>query len=265
MATLLKLKAVVLLVLASLFSFSLSAQTSDYQAFNAKHYNSPGHVVKKDDFKFHQLTVSVIRLQNNNTSAKDFSCRGWVLVFKNKTLVDSVYYGQMDANGGNAGLYVPQKQPLAAYFMVTKLGDYDGQIIVIDSTGKIKTDVGGNILITPDKKYVYAEYSTDIGFGLSVFNVSKNSFEFSCDTTPTLTGWFNVKGKTYGLINADDAEDEDEDEEDAPEKTKKPKVQVLYYDEKQNRVAYTFLNPDLLTGEIKRVTYQNFEGGCCCE
>ncbi len=128
MATLLKLKAVVLLVLASLISVSLTAQIADYQPFNADKYNSPGYVIKKDDFNFHQLTVSVIRLQNNKTGAKDFSCRGWVLVFKNKTLIDSVYYGQMDANGGNAGLYVPQKQPLAAYFMLTKLAITMGKL-----------------------------------------------------------------------------------------------------------------------------------------
>lgn len=261
----LRLKMYFFFIWACFNALPALSQSTDYQAFNQALYSALEYRVRADTFPFHQYTISVIRVQNNASGKKDFSCRGWVLVSKNKILTDSVYYGQMDANGGNAGLFVPQKQPLQAYFMVTKLGDYDGQIIIIDTTGKIKTDVGGNILITPDKKYVYAEYSTDIDFGLSVFNISKNRFEFSCDSTPTLEGWFNVKGKAYGLINPDDAEDEDEDEDDPKEKNQKPKVQVLYYDEKQNRVAYTFLNPDLLREEIKRVTYRNFENGCCCE
>ncbi len=251
------------------FVFALKAQSDPYLSFDANHYQLSNFKVNRDDYKFNQFTIAVIRVQNMQPENLLFSCRGWVLVQKGKIDVDSLYYAQMDANGGYAGIYIPEKQPLQAYFLLAKFGDYNGQLLVIDSTGKIKTDVGGNFIITPDKKYVYAEYSTDIDMGVSVFNVARNKFEFSCDSTPPVLKWFDIKGRTYGMINPDDAEDEDEAGDGADSDDEKAsglqKVQVLYYDEKLKKILYTFLKQEVLVGEVKRVSFKNFDKGCCCE
>jgi hypothetical protein len=75
-------------------------------------------------------------------TANQFACRAWLYIRKNRKTVSKKFY-DIDPVGSCSGLYLPSQQPLKDYFIISKFGDYDGETLLIDASGKLTTLQGG--------------------------------------------------------------------------------------------------------------------------
>ena len=89
------------------------------------------------------------------------------------------------------------------YFILSKFGDYDGRILIIDASGKIKSYVGGHYYISADKKYLFSPYNSDLS-GLTVYDLSKNRLLFTSDKIDSYFSDFYYSGNQYFAIVSDD-------------------------------------------------------------
>lgn len=109
--------------------------------------------------------------------------------------IDELRFKPINALGGYAGLRLPKKQPLEDYFMLAKFGDYDGQFVVIDTTGHIQHFSGGSFYVSADHRYVFTNWERDGGnYGFSVFDAHLNKKIY-------FSGEIEYKGAYYSLGN----------------------------------------------------------------
>jgi len=118
--------------------------------------------------------------------------------------IDEKNYERMEALGGLAQVLVPKQQPSNDYFILVKFGDSDGNVLLIDHIGMIRTFRGGNFFITEDHRYLVSPYSSDCG-GLTVFDLKEDSliFDKNCENDPAFNErsfyvhWYKDKNQNY--------------------------------------------------------------------
>jgi hypothetical protein len=96
--------------------------------------------------------------------------------------IDDKIYKRIEAQGGLAAVLVPIQQPSKDYFVLVKFGDYDGNILLVDHVGMIRTIRGGNFFITDDQRYLVSPYDSDCA-GLTVFDLKEDSliYDKTCE------------------------------------------------------------------------------------
>jgi hypothetical protein len=82
------------------------------------------------------------------------------------------YFKSIDAVGSCYGLIIPVIQPREDYFILSKMGDYDSRIFIIDSLGKVTEKYGGSIYVSRDKRYLFS-YSGADGRRLTILSGEK--------------------------------------------------------------------------------------------
>lgn len=116
-----------------------------FRNYDAIDYNEETYTTDYNTLRFKDVKIIVTEIFNKKYfENKRLYCRAWVYVYKNEKVTDSVYFDNMNAFGGCAGLYWKKIQA-ANFFVMSKFGDYDGRVLVIDSSGVIITCPGANI------------------------------------------------------------------------------------------------------------------------
>jgi hypothetical protein len=164
-----------------------------FEPFKASDYPKADYQITSDAIQFKDLNIEVQQVRNKSGKGS-FSCRAWLIVSKNNKSVYQRYFKSIDAIGDCYGLFIPIRQPREDFFIVSKLGDYDGRIFIIDSKGKVTEKIGGAFYISKDTRYLFSHYHSDSP-GLTVYDFEKEQTLFSDTITPRLFDWFYKDGK----------------------------------------------------------------------
>lgn len=193
-------------ILFFVIAVAVSAQKTSPKLFDRSEYPEQKYAVKTDQYRFKDLTIELIQAQLRDPrqyDAKSAYCRIWLTVKKGDLVKDQLYFNDCEALGGCSGIYVSRDNQPENHFLLSKFGDYDGQIIIIDTKGKIRSFIGGSYYLSTDKKYLFSTYDSDLS-GLTVFDFSKDKALFSSDDLKPYLGDFYQSGDSYfALVNSD--------------------------------------------------------------
>lgn len=199
-------------VLNLIFCFltlTVFGQVDNYKPFRPTDYPTNKYSIKADTFDFRNLKIELTHAKLIDYKTYDSTatfCRFWLTVKDGSTIVDKFYVSDCEAVGGCSGIYASKEQTRKDYFILSKFGDYDGQIIIIDKSGKIKTYFGGDYYLSPDNKYLFSHYSSDLS-GLTVYDLSNNKVLFTSDTLDTYLADFYICDNNYFAIVSEDVKE----------------------------------------------------------
>ena len=153
-----------------IFTISLFGQQNK-QTFHFKKTDYPASkfVTKSDTSLLGQVQIIITMTHPKNSSVAKFLCRSWLTIKKNDNVLNQKYY-DTEPVGGCSGLYTPTKQPCKDYFIISKFGDYEGQTLLIDTTGKLTSLAGGAFSMSTDNNYLFATYDSDIS-GITIYDL----------------------------------------------------------------------------------------------
>jgi len=161
------------------FSFGLKAQSSSadlLSVFTAKNYPDSTYHVFHHEYQFSRYHISLanLRLINNE------GCRSFVLITKGQDTIYHKCFPSISSNGGSDGVFSSDSNTFSDYFFISKFGDYDGRLIILDKAGKIHDIRGTSFYISKDHTFVFSNQDSDIG-GLTIWNLSKNKLLYDSE------------------------------------------------------------------------------------
>jgi len=164
-------------------------------------------------------------------------------------ITKKIYFKDCEALGGCSGIYVSSLQPIQNYFVLSKFGDYDGRIILVDSLGAVLSYPGGEYYLTDDNRYLFSIYNSDVG-GLTVFDFRKRKLLYSSDTLSTYLGNFYFNANRY-FFKVETDEDIDNE------------LLISTYNFKFNKLENSKVKKDYLSKSKKIEGYNVFRLGPC--
>lgn len=134
---------------------------------------------KKGDYPISKFTVTtaasnfgqvkiIITMVSPKVSLNRFSCRSWLTIQKSDKVLKQKFY-EIEPVGGCSGLFFPSTQPLDNFFIISKFGDYEGETLLVDKTGKLIILTGGSFSISADKKYLLSVWDSDLS-GITIYD-----------------------------------------------------------------------------------------------
>lgn len=229
---------------------SFGQHQDKFEPFKASDYPKEKFQLTSDTIRFKDLDIEVQQVRNKS-GHDSFSCRAWLTVSKKNKSVYQRFFKSIDAVGDCYGLFIPLKQPREDYFILSKLGDYDGRIFIIDSKGKVTEKIGGAFYISKDNRYLFSDYHSDLT-GLTVYDFEKGQVLFSDTITPRLYEWYYKYDRfisSIDLLNNHVSSDE-----------------YYYFDFAAKKLIPIKLNSDYLKPEDKLSSYndKNSRRFCNC-
>ena len=159
------------------------------------------------------MTIEVIQVKHRADKDWDsisVSCKVWLTVKKERRIIDKLICVDCEAVGGCSGVFY-ESQSNPDYLIFSKFGNYDGQLIIIDTTGKIQFFFGGKYYISNNLEYIFSIYDSDLS-GLTVFDLAKNKLLFSSDTLKDyLEDFFSFDNDYFAIISNDVKKDNEID------------------------------------------------------
>jgi hypothetical protein len=162
-----------LLLTVSLFG----QQNKPIVQFKKTDYPASKFVTKVDTSLLGQVQIIITMTHPKNSSVAKFLCRSWLTIKKNNKILEQKYF-DIEPVGGCSGLYTPTKQPCKDYFIISKFGDYEGQTLLIDTTGKLTILTGGAFSTSTDNNYLFATYDSDIS-GITIYDLKSKKLILS--------------------------------------------------------------------------------------
>ncbi len=242
-------------VLAFIFcvlTLTTFGQVDNYKTFRNKDYPINKYTIKSDTFDFDSFKIELIQVKLLDAQTYDSTstyCRIWLTVKKGNTTIDKLFFNDCDAVGGCSGIYATKDQPRKDFFILSKFGDYDGQIIIIDTSGKINTFFGGHYFLSPDNKYLFSPYSSDLS-GLTVYDLAMNRVLFTSDTIRTYLAGFYLYDNKYFAIASDDVK-------------RKGQTEIVIYDFAKNKLIKTTVEESYIIKAKQLKGYNIFTYSSC--
>jgi hypothetical protein len=196
----------VLTIIFSVLTLTTFGQVDKHKTFKNSDYPTAKYTVRTDTFNFAAYKIELIQAKLRDYKTYDSTaayCRIWLTVKKGNSTIDKLFINDCEALGGCSGIYVSKDQTPKDYFILSKFGDYDGRILIIDTSGKIKSFIGGHYYLSSDIKYLFSPYSSDLS-GLTVYDLSKNQVLFTADTIRIYLADFYYSENKYFAIVSDD-------------------------------------------------------------
>jgi hypothetical protein len=119
------------------------------------------------------LRVEVFQYKAKIESAVKPNCVGQIKVYKDDSLIDSIFYDEIGAVGGQFGLLV-YPRTIKNHIVITKYGDYSGQTIIIDENGACYKTIGGFSFYDKESGLLFSILHSDVS-GLSVFDLNSDT------------------------------------------------------------------------------------------
>lgn len=243
-----KLQTTIFFVLISVISFG---QVNKQVLYNPDDYPEAKYSVKIDTFSLKIFKIELVQAKLKDVKTLDadsIHCRIWLTVKSGNTVLDKLFYPDCLGLGGCSGVYA-DGQPNKEYIILSKLGDYTGQLIIIDKTGKIQTYSGGYYFVSDNSRYLFSILNSD-GFGLSVFDLLKNKLIFSTDTLKNELGDFYIADNKSFVVEIEDVK-------------KEKKTNILTFDYNKNSLIKSTVD-DKYIQKAKKLRIYNFDGPCHC-
>lgn len=177
----------------------LGQSTEKYKTFKSSDYPANKYEIKLETAEFSKFKIEILqvkRLNGQPTSPFDFYCRGWLTIKQGSKIISKRYFKSIEPVGSCYGLFIPAKQRLKDHFIISKFGDYDGCIFIIDTTGHITEKMGGEFYVSADEHYLFSSYDSDLS-GLTVYDLDKKLILFSDTIEPYLGDWYYKDEKYF--------------------------------------------------------------------
>jgi hypothetical protein len=136
------------------------------------------------------VKIRIIQAKRRKPSAKAPGyCRAWVNVIRGG-ITPSIFfdYNDLEPVGYSYGVFVPRKQPSSDYFLLVKEGDYNGRLLLIDTSGRVTDIIGGSFFIA-DARFLVSEYASDSS-GLAVFDLRAHKLLMQSKDVPYVQDWY---------------------------------------------------------------------------
>ena len=108
----------------------------------------------------------------------------------------------MESVGGCSGYYFPEMQPAKDLIVISKFGDYDGRLFIIDNKGEVKHYIGGKFYVSADNKYLFSNYDSDLS-GVTIMDLTKNEVVYTGELNRYIADWYYQDGDYFALISED--------------------------------------------------------------
>ena len=193
-----------ILILLFLFSITCFGQQQKHVAYKKTDYPATKFLITADTSIFGQVQI-ITTMVTPKGSSNGFLCRSWLTVRKTNKVLKQKFY-EIEPVGGCSGLFLPSIQPLENYFIISKFGDYEGQTLLIDTSGKLIELTGGSFSVSTDKKYLFSLWDSDLS-GITVFDLTKGKPIFSkeIDDDKKYCDIYFQDGKYYASYFEDNA------------------------------------------------------------
>ncbi len=165
-------------------------------------FSADKFVVKKELRTLGTITVDLIHAKpKKQDDSRQFSCRAWLTIKDNNKLIKDL---RQDANavGGCSGLFFPDSQPNKDLIIISKFGDYDGRLLIINNKGEFKDYLGGTFYVSNDNKYLFSNCDSDLS-GVSIFDLTKNELIYTGELKQYLADWYFQDGQYFAIISED--------------------------------------------------------------
>jgi len=134
------------------------------------------------------------------TENRSFQCSAFIELSKGTNIIKRFNFRKMHPVGYHYGIFVPKVQPASEYFILIKLGDYDGRILLIDKDGVLKNLPGGLFFITENKRYLFSQYSSDDSSFL-VFDLHLGKIVYTSTDIPYIHQWYCKNGRYFFTVS----------------------------------------------------------------
>jgi len=192
------IKTIIITVLLILTTSSFGQSSDKFESFRRSDYPVEKYQITSDSVQFKDFVIE-IRQVRNKSGYEPFSCRAWITIFNSGKPIYQKYFKAIDAVGSCYGIFIPLSQPRNDYFILSKLGDYDGRIFIIDSKGVVTEKPGGQFSVSKDKRYLFSDYYSDES-GLTVFDFNTGQTLFSETIAPRLYEWYQKDNKFISRV-----------------------------------------------------------------
>ena len=191
------IKSAIIFLLLTTCIFSQEKIEPKVAQFNSADYPKETFQITFDSLKFHNLLIDIIRIRSLKGDYR-VNCRSWLTVKNNNRIIYQRYFPSIDAVGACYGIFIPIIQPRKDYLLVTKLGDYDSKVFIIDSLGKVTEKNGRGLYISNDKRYLFSHSAAEDW--LTVYDFEQGSSLFSEKLRPSLGDWYLQDNKYISPI-----------------------------------------------------------------
>jgi len=242
----------ILTIIFSVLTLTTFGQVDNGKTFRKTDYLTTKYSIKADTFDFAGFKIELIQTKLRDYKTYDSTaayCRIWLTVKMGNTTVDKLFINNCEALGGCSGIYASEEQPRKDFFILSKFGDYDGRILIIDSSGKIKSFIGGHYYLSSDNRYLFSPYSSDLS-GLTVYDLSKNKILFTSDTIRTYLADFYYFDNKYFSIVSDDVK-------------KVNQTDIVTYDSNTNKLIFSTVVDNFISKAKRLKIYNVFTYAPC--
>lgn len=190
-------RMLVILLLTSTISHAQTIATFNNTDFPADKFD-----VKKEQRILGTVSVDIIHAKpKNQGNSKQFDCRVWLIVKDNHKLVKELAH-DIESVGGCSGLFFPENQPSKDFVIISKFGDYDGRLYLVNRKGQLKDYIGGTFYVSNDKRYLFTNYDSDQA-GVSIIDLTTQEVMFSGELKQYLANWYFQNGQYFAIVSAD--------------------------------------------------------------
>ena len=177
---------------------TFAQKVDQFEPFISSDYSNNNFLITKDSIKFFDMIIES-RMILNKSKNDPFACRAWLTIQKKGQVLLQRYFKNINAVGGCFGIFIPYVQPRKDYLIISKYGDYDSRLFVIDSIGNITENFGGELFVSLDKRYLFSHSDAD-GPRLTVFDFVTGKCLYSKIIGANLEYWYFQDGKFISTI-----------------------------------------------------------------
>lgn len=165
--------------------------------FNKANYPRDSFSVKEQIYTLGSTKIVLTILHHDYLEKDKAFSQIWIAQSKDKKILKSKYLGY---EGDESGIQVPNKQPLADYFIVNAAGEFSGMFYLISSNGAWYEIPGGSLYLNTNKSRLFTYVPAECGgCKIARFDLkSKKMFTKLWDSEGT--AWEEIKPKS-SLIN----------------------------------------------------------------
>jgi hypothetical protein len=192
------MKIIILSFLGLFTTLSFGQYHDKYDPYQQSDYPAEKYQITYDTIRFSSFLIGIRQIRNKS-GYEPFTCRAWLTITDKDKLIYQRYFRDIDAVGDCHGIFIPLSQPRDDYFILSKLGDYDGRIFIIDIKGNVTEKIGGEFYISKDKQYLFSSYHSDLS-GFTVFDFKNGQTLFSDTITPRIIDWYYKDNKYFTSI-----------------------------------------------------------------
>lgn len=145
-------------------------------------------------------SIEIRVFQFNAHEDYNLSCRAYVQTIRNNKVITQKYYAAIEPVGSYYGIIPTAKQTIKEHYILHKLGDYQHELLVINTAGIIHHLSGNGYFLIDDTNYLVVQQD---GNGITVFDISSDTIVYSNIIEFTITNWYKQNGTYYYTIAED--------------------------------------------------------------